>query len=74
MYRACCNFKVCVIWELDVPMAFHKWLESLWFIWSFDNHLSVYDCVGFSVLVLLFINVWLWIAPSCAAVRQLANQ
>ena len=74
MYRACCNFKVCVIWALDVPMGFHKWLESLWFIWSFDNHLSMYDCVGFSVLVLLFINVWLWMAPSCAAVMQLANQ
>ena len=33
----------------------------------------VFGCVGFSMLVLLFINVWLWMAPSRATIRQLAK-
>ena len=42
------NFRVCVIWAFVVMGFFHHWLESLWFIWSLDVHLSMYinlDCV-----------------------------
>jgi hypothetical protein len=42
MYCVYRNFRVCVIWAFVVPGFFQNWLESLWFIWSFDVHLSMY--------------------------------
>ena len=49
IYCAYQNFRVCVIWASTVPGFFKIWLESLWFIWSLDVHLSMYvnlDCAS----------------------------
>ena len=61
-------------------MFFQKRLESFWFIWSFDSHLSTYENlfwanVVFRVLCSFVMDVLrLQMAPSCVVVGQLANQ
>ena len=34
------GIKVCMIWMLDISIE--NLLETLWFFWSFDNHVSMY--------------------------------
>jgi hypothetical protein len=57
-----------------------KWLESFWFIWVFESHLSTYGnlCLAMVVSKLscsFVMNVRkLRMAPSCVPVGQLASQ
>ena len=32
--------RICMIWALNMPLAFHTWLDNLWLIWLLDSHLS----------------------------------
>ena len=80
MYCAYLNFKVWVIWASVILSSFQKWLESFWFIWSFDNHLSTYGnlvlvVVASQVSCSFIIDVHRFqMAPLCVAVGQLDNQ
>jgi hypothetical protein len=57
-----------------------KWLESFWFIWVLDSHLSTYGNLCLARFASLFpcsfvMNVRrLRMAPSCVVVGQLASQ
>ena len=65
----------------SVTLSFiHKWLESFWFICSFDSHLSTYGnlCLAISISrdsCSFVMNVLrLCMAPLCVVVGQPANQ
>lgn len=69
----------CVIWAYDVHVAFHNWLDSLWLICLFDNHLSKYGNLFMAAEVL---HLWCsllicvckaWMAPLYVVVERLAR-
>ena len=80
MYWAYRNLSVWVIWVSGICSFCQKWLESLWFIWVFESHLSTYGNLFLATAVSmlscsLVINVRkLRMAPSWVPVGQLANQ
>ena len=80
IYWAYLNLSVWVIWVSGIFSSCQKWLESFWFIWVLDSHLSTYGnlCLArFASFVScsLVMNVRkLRMAPSCVDVGQPASQ
>ena len=80
IYWAYLNFSVWVICASLTLSFIQKWLESFWFICSFESHLSTYGNLCFAISVFrdscsFVMNVFrLHMAPSCVDVGQPANQ
>ena len=79
MYWAHLNSKVWVIWASVTLLFFQKWLESFWFIWLLDSHLSTYGNLFWAALTSQLLCAFVTnackflMAPSCVAVGQLAS-